>query len=129
AVISGSLALHMVLPANSCAWTPSDLDIYNAKACLSHFHHALTFSECLLAGYNVIRETRVDASSYNMSTIRSILTFSNGTHYIDVIVSKTSTALSPLFQFHSTAVMNFISADTIFCAYPNLTFNHCALIN
>ncbi|KIN95877.1 hypothetical protein M404DRAFT_73173, partial [Pisolithus tinctorius Marx 270] len=129
AIISGSLALHMVFPANSCAWTPSDLDIYNAKACLSHFHHALTFSECHLAGYNIIYETHIDGSPYNMSAIRSILTFSNRTHYIDAIVSRMSTALSPLFQFHSTAVMNFISADTIFCAYPNLMFNHCALIN
>ncbi|KIN97310.1 hypothetical protein M404DRAFT_160711, partial [Pisolithus tinctorius Marx 270] len=54
---------------------------------------------------------------------------SNGTHHIDVIVSRTSTAISPLFQFHSTAVMNFISADSIFCAYPNLTFHRRALIN
>ncbi|KIO00531.1 hypothetical protein M404DRAFT_963360 [Pisolithus tinctorius Marx 270] len=113
AVISGSLALHMVLPANSCAWTPTDLDIYMPLHQICYLTMKL---EC-------------KGIPYNMSAIHSILTFSNGTHYIDVIVSRTSTALSPLFQFHSTAVMNFISADTIFCAYPNLTFDHRALIN
>ncbi|KIO09006.1 hypothetical protein M404DRAFT_51775, partial [Pisolithus tinctorius Marx 270] len=105
-------------------WTPSDLDIYVPLWQMCYLSMRL---EC--EGYNVIRETCIEASPYNTTTIHSILTFSNGTHYIDVIVSKTSTALSPLFQFHSTAVMNFISTDTIFCAYPNLTFVHHVLIN
>ncbi|KIO01333.1 hypothetical protein M404DRAFT_95479, partial [Pisolithus tinctorius Marx 270] len=61
--------------------------------------------------------------------VRNILTFSNGSCYIDVVVSKTMTAISLLFQFHSTAVMNFISTDSIFCAYPSLTLHRRALIN
>ncbi|KIN99794.1 hypothetical protein M404DRAFT_30046 [Pisolithus tinctorius Marx 270] len=30
AVVSGSAALRLVLPANACNWAPSDLDIYIA---------------------------------------------------------------------------------------------------
>ncbi|KAI5981988.1 hypothetical protein F5J12DRAFT_695060, partial [Pisolithus orientalis] len=59
----------------------------------------------------------------------NILMFSNGSHYTDVVVSKTMTTISPLFQFHSTAVMNFTTTDSIFCAYPGLALHKCALIN
>ncbi|KIO01175.1 hypothetical protein M404DRAFT_116015, partial [Pisolithus tinctorius Marx 270] len=123
-VISGSFALHMVLPANSCAWTPSDIDIYMPLCQMCYLSMKL---EC--EGYNIIHKSCIEASPYNMSAIHSILTFSNGTHHIDVIVSRTLTAISLLFQFCSTAVMNFISADSIFGTYPNLTFHHCTLIN
>ncbi|KAI5987148.1 hypothetical protein F5J12DRAFT_728579, partial [Pisolithus orientalis] len=48
---------------------------------------------------------------------------------INIVVSKTSSALSPIFQFHSTVVMNFFTADSLFCVYPTLTLHHHALIN
>ncbi|KIO09176.1 hypothetical protein M404DRAFT_935145 [Pisolithus tinctorius Marx 270] len=44
-------------------------------------------------------------------------------------MSRMSSALSPIFQFHSTAVMNFFTANSLFCAYPSLTLHHRALIN
>ncbi|KIO08143.1 hypothetical protein M404DRAFT_108858, partial [Pisolithus tinctorius Marx 270] len=53
----------------------------------------------------------------------------NGEKLIDVIISKTTSALSPIFQFHSTAVMNFFTANSLFCTYPLLTLHHCAMIN
>ncbi|KAI6016581.1 hypothetical protein PISMIDRAFT_117744, partial [Pisolithus microcarpus 441] len=48
---------------------------------------------------------------------------------IDIVVSATSVALSPIFYFHSMAVMNFVSTDTIYCSYPRLTFQHLSLVN
>ncbi|KIN94986.1 hypothetical protein M404DRAFT_71294, partial [Pisolithus tinctorius Marx 270] len=48
---------------------------------------------------------------------------------INVIVSKTTSALSPIFQFHSTTIMNFFSANSPFCTYPSLTLHHCTMIN
>ncbi|KIK22943.1 hypothetical protein PISMIDRAFT_47531, partial [Pisolithus microcarpus 441] len=57
---------------------------------------------------------------YANSKVASVIVISNGHTKIDIIISQTSAAISPIFQFHSTAVMNFVSADTIFCCYPNL---------
>ncbi|KAI6138306.1 hypothetical protein BKA82DRAFT_55764, partial [Pisolithus tinctorius] len=54
------------------------------------------------------------------SSICSVITFSNFCWSINVIVSSTVVAVSPIFKFHSTTVMNFIMADNIFCAYPSL---------
>ncbi|KAI6140466.1 hypothetical protein BKA82DRAFT_133419 [Pisolithus tinctorius] len=56
-----------------------------------------------------------------MSSICSVVLFANGQCLIDVIISSTVAAMSPIFKFHSTVVMNFIAADHIFCAYPTLT--------
>ncbi|KAI6152548.1 hypothetical protein BKA82DRAFT_142684 [Pisolithus tinctorius] len=39
------------------------------------------------------------------------------------------TAVSPIFQFHSMAVMNLITADHIFCAYPALTLCGLSIVN
>ncbi|KIO06728.1 hypothetical protein M404DRAFT_102192, partial [Pisolithus tinctorius Marx 270] len=66
---------------------------------------------------------------YSPSTIFTITTFGNGQSLIDVIISKTTSALSPIFQFYSTAVMNFFSTDSLYCAYPSLTLRHHAMIN
>ena len=45
-----------------------------------------------------------------------MLTFTNGrcNVVVVVVVSKTNAAFAPILQFHSTAVMNFVSADQVF---------------
>ncbi|KIO04586.1 hypothetical protein M404DRAFT_93872, partial [Pisolithus tinctorius Marx 270] len=55
--------------------------------------------------------------------------FSNNWQLIDVIVSSTVTAVLPIFKFHSTAVMNFITMDNIFCAYLSLTLKLMSMVN
>jgi hypothetical protein len=45
----------------------------------------------------------------------------DGTVSIDVVVSKTQCSLDPIFDFHSTVVMNFISADEVVSLYPVFT--------
>ncbi|KIK96255.1 hypothetical protein PAXRUDRAFT_138864 [Paxillus rubicundulus Ve08.2h10] len=47
---------------------------------------------------------------------------------LDIIVLHTPLTATPIFQYHSMAVMNYFSADTIFSAYPFITFNNL-LIN
>ncbi|KIN95175.1 hypothetical protein M404DRAFT_166472, partial [Pisolithus tinctorius Marx 270] len=66
---------------------------------------------------------------YGSSSIHSVVTFSNLLRSINVIVSTTAAAVSPIFKFHSTAVMNFISADYIFCAYLMLTLDLMLMVN
>ncbi|KAI6043799.1 hypothetical protein EDC04DRAFT_2537182, partial [Pisolithus marmoratus] len=80
-------------------------------------------------GYSTITESVVDHLGYGYSHVQHILIVSNGTRKIDLEVSRTVTALSPIFQFHSTAVMNFVSTDTIFCSYPKLTLCLLSMVN
>ncbi|KAI6007535.1 hypothetical protein F5J12DRAFT_720340 [Pisolithus orientalis] len=114
----------LLLPASYTTWYPTDLDIYVPL----HTFHYLTW---LLNnhGYSSVSEGAVNHLTYSYSKIASIYTFSNGVCMMDVIISKTSAAFSPLFQFHSTALMNFVSHDQIFCVYPSLTLHHLSLIN
>ncbi|KAI6141934.1 hypothetical protein BKA82DRAFT_3925531, partial [Pisolithus tinctorius] len=123
AVVSGSCALHMLLPANETSWVPADLDIYVScchMACLAHL---------LGSGYLIVHQRAVDAGPYGSSSICSVISFANGQRSIDVIVSSTVAAVPPIFEFHSTAVMNFIAADHIYCAYPTLTLHKMSLVN
>ncbi|KIN94232.1 hypothetical protein M404DRAFT_58437, partial [Pisolithus tinctorius Marx 270] len=125
AVVSGSCALHILLPANETCWILSDLDIYvscHHMACLSVAHLVGT-------GYVIVRQQTVNAGPYGSSSIRLVVSFANDCQSIDVIVSSTAAAMSPIFEFHSTAMMNFISANHIFCAYPALTLHLMSLVN
>ena len=63
------------------------------------------------------------------AAIEQKLHFSNGLRTIEIIVSKTESTCTPIFQFHSTAVMNFFNADGIFCAYPNHTLAYLSMVN
>ncbi|KAI6011234.1 hypothetical protein BKA83DRAFT_4132226 [Pisolithus microcarpus] len=124
AVISGSTALHVLLPECGTLWTPTDLDIYvlhrEAERLLDHLTDQ---------GYAIIAELPVKKVGYTYSHVSRLVVLTNGKNSVDVVVSKTSTTLSPIFQFHSTAVMNFISADTIFSGYPTLTLWHLSVVN
>ncbi|KIO06637.1 hypothetical protein M404DRAFT_57506, partial [Pisolithus tinctorius Marx 270] len=124
AVISGSAALRMILPANACNWAPSNLDIYVARNSSTQLYNLLQKQD-----YHLVSQCNSSDGDYPPSTIFTVSTFGNGHKHIDVIVSKTTSALSPIFQFHSTAVMNFFSANSLFCAYPSLTLRHHAMIN
>ena len=124
ALVSGSAALHILLPPKSTTWVPTDLDIYVPHP---HFHYLSVLLQ-QEHGYHLIQEGNANVNPYTFSLIRSVATFSKGNQHIDVIVSKTA-AIGPILQFHSTAVMNFIDADNIFCAYPALTFQNLARIN
>ncbi|KAI5996541.1 hypothetical protein F5J12DRAFT_725564 [Pisolithus orientalis] len=118
-VISSSSALHLLLPTSYTTWNPTDLDIY----VLLHTFHYLTW---LLNnhGYSSMSKGAVNHSTYSYWKIASVYTFSDGVHMMDIVICKTSAAFSPLFQFHSTALMNFVSHDQIFCTYPSLTLHH-----
>ncbi|KAI6141999.1 hypothetical protein BKA82DRAFT_162691, partial [Pisolithus tinctorius] len=37
--------------------------------------------------------------------------------------------ISAIFQYHSTVLMNFVTDDSVFCAYPELTFELRSLVN
>ena len=124
AVVSGSAALHLMLPPKTTYWTPQDLDIY-----APYVHYISICARMLSLGYSFTDEPEPDPAPYTYSQIKEIVSFSDGTHKVHLIFSKSTTAFAPIFEFHSTAVMNFVSPRHLFCAYPNLTFNGLSIIN
>ncbi|KAI6024934.1 hypothetical protein BKA83DRAFT_4024580, partial [Pisolithus microcarpus] len=124
AVISGSTALHILQPNLDTLWTPADLDIYVPLATSMHMLNCV-----MVEGYSIVSDGQQVQMRYTHSHVHRVIVLSNGERNIDVVVSATSVVLSPIFQFHSTAIMNFVSADTIFCSYPRLTFQHLSLLN
>ncbi|KAI5987723.1 hypothetical protein EDD15DRAFT_2173323, partial [Pisolithus albus] len=124
AVVSGSTALRLLLPEIGTPWNPTDLDIYVPRSTSIQMLRRLKAE-----GYNRVSEKRQDDARYRNSDVASVILVSNGRNMIDIIISRTSAAISPIFQFHSTVVMNFVSADTVFCCYPNLTLRLLSLVN
>ncbi|KIM52124.1 hypothetical protein SCLCIDRAFT_141871 [Scleroderma citrinum Foug A] len=124
AVVSGSTALHYLLPLATTPWTLTDLDIYVPL----RFCHQLE-NLLICHGYCIVKQGKHNDSLYSLSKIYMVMSFINNYKKIDVIVCKTDGAVLPIFQFHCTAVMDFITASSIYCAYPSLTFWGLAMIN
>ncbi|KAH7909687.1 hypothetical protein BJ138DRAFT_979906, partial [Hygrophoropsis aurantiaca] len=61
--------------------------------------------------------------------VRSVVTMTRGSQSVDVVVSNTVDSIHPIFQFHSTPVMNYIGADHLFSAYPALSTSFWGLYN
>ncbi|KAH7903100.1 hypothetical protein BJ138DRAFT_975150, partial [Hygrophoropsis aurantiaca] len=122
-VVSGSLALQLILPRASVSWHSTDMDIY---VCLSQKSTVISFLS--RQDYN---EINVENASpyYPLSAVHSVITMAKKSKSVDVIVSNTLDAIYPIFQFHSTPVMNYIGADNIFSAYPDLSTNFWGLLN
>lgn len=123
-VVSGSAALHILLPAKTMTWVPADLDIYVA---FGNFHRLMTMLQD--QNYHLIHQGSTNLNSYSFSCIRTVATFTNSLQQIHVVVSKMAASISPILQFHSTAVMNFFGVDDIFSAYPALTLQMLSKIN
>ncbi|KAI6034745.1 hypothetical protein BKA83DRAFT_4043192, partial [Pisolithus microcarpus] len=124
AVVSGSTALRLLLPEIGMPWTPKDLDIYMPLAT-----SRLLLDRLQYEGYTIHSQIQTNVVNYTYSHVHGVVVLSKGQSKIDVVISRTSTALSPIFQFHSMAVMNFVSADTIFCSYPELTLRRLSMVN
>lgn len=115
-VISGSFALRCLFPGpNLLQYTPHDIDIYvpqdQEETVLhfleAHFGYKLRFS-CLMNYYapQIDRVVWLDGPNGGI---------------VNVIISSSTSALLPIFSFHSTMVMNFISSTGIYSAYNHLT--------
>ncbi|KAI6013549.1 hypothetical protein EDC04DRAFT_2579281, partial [Pisolithus marmoratus] len=124
AVISGSTALHLLLLECRTPWKPTDLDIYVPQHNLTLIQNRLK-----VEGYTTIDELAVNKVGYHYSHVSHVLVVSKDQRKINIVMSRTATALSPIFQFHSTAIMNFVSTNTIFCSYLTLTLRSLSMVN
>lgn len=118
-VVSGSAALAVI---NPWSFTPNDIDIYVPRT-----HDALLIELMSTRfGYNVASISNVYPSFSSISTIYNL---TNGAHSVQIMVTESANPLAALFRFHSTVVMNFISAHGVYSAYPILTSQRRGLKN
>ncbi|KAF6746513.1 hypothetical protein DFP72DRAFT_823059 [Ephemerocybe angulata] len=130
-VLSGSGALEIILPG-TC--TPGDLDLYCPRdegQTLSSYLEANSFNKYEYSSTSIERRSEDgqsdDDEHYDSRNgIKSIIRLCHEAHgsKIHIIESLSLSPLVPLFFFHSTVVMNFVSATAAVCFYPELTFQH-----
>ncbi|KAF8836066.1 hypothetical protein BDN67DRAFT_877591, partial [Paxillus ammoniavirescens] len=123
AVISGSLALYLFDPSHG--WLPNDMDLYVPR------HRIFRVLKRLRGqGYIPMKDATQRNYHYNSgNNIANVMMLTNGDCTIDIVESTTISALSLIFKFHLTAVMNYATADGFFSAYPGLTTRGHSLIN
>ena len=63
------------------------------------------------------------------STVGRTAMYNKDKRIIKLTVSTTAAPFSPIFELENTALMNLISYDRFYCAYPTLTFRGLAMIN
>lgn len=131
ALISGSSVLTVLEPCGN--WKPNDLDIYVPRG----FHHTIV-KLFELDGFvvtsgqqNLLFATQTTiVPDYTGSGIAFVIKLAKDGRFVDIVVSQQGRPpFTCIARFHSTAVMNFISADGIFSAYPCLTHSGISLAN
>lgn len=123
AIVSGSFALHIF--DRSGAWSPKDLDLYVPFHRVNHIVNRLRAHGYIPVGPPHKGNSRI---TYR-HTIASVTKLTNGNHFINIVESSTHSSISPVFQFHLTVVMNYISSSRFFSAYPTLTTQRQSMIN
>lgn len=122
-VVSGSCALTL-LQAEREAIVGCDMDVYTTEKfeteVLDHFKER--------EGYKCMEEVK-KKTEYDSSAILKMHKLQNEDMEVDIIVTDWKCALAPVVQFHSTAVMNYITARSIVCLYPRWTTANKSLVN
>jgi len=124
AVISGSSALYLLRPLLATSWSPNDLDIYVSESNLQ-----LLLAALAIEGYHEVRTSFARIKHYSRPGFHSVITLMRSRQSIEVIVSTSSSAIFPIYRFHSTLLMNFLTHDSLCCSYPHLTLRGLSLIH
>jgi hypothetical protein len=139
AIVSGSVALYTLLNVTFGGshdkhqlWLPSDMDVYIPAPIIDNPLPPFIAYMLNDEGYHI--ERRVDEHEgrgrYSLfPEVKHIFHLRKGSIRMDVIVSYTSFSLRPIFRFHSTPVMNCITGNGIFSAYPHMTLSHRGIVN
>ena len=127
-VISGSQALHFMMPPYNHSWAPADMDMYTS---LKGYEELIKYIGD--KGYKMLSDGEKKQNNYTITKgfggIQFVTTMIRGDSRIDIIVSSCVSPMVPIFYFHSTVVTNFISAYRFFSVYPLLNKAYCGLIN
>ena len=110
-------------------WSPRDMDVYEPKTgrggsgVLKYLLEVEGYKE-----HNV-RERSLREQYDAWRGIRQVKNVVRDGIRVDVVTSSSSSAISPIFYFHSTPVINWISPEGLFSAYPKLTCTWRGLLN
>ncbi|KAJ7029814.1 hypothetical protein C8F04DRAFT_962484 [Mycena alexandri] len=119
-VLSGSAALLMV---TNLSFAPGDLDFYMPA---SQEQTSLAMAGKRL-GFTLRRSS---ARTYeNNMDIKRVHELVKGQKKMNIIVTKGENAVAAIFQFHTTVVMNMLTAAGLYCAYPDLTLKSWGVAN
>lgn len=130
--LTGSSVLHFITQDEG--WMPKDLDFVVGR---NHVEPLL--AQLKQRGFHPY-ETEIDASGSSHSVqyvlnrdIHAIYRLAKsdrklGMILIDVVESTLADPLSTICYFHSTQVMNFMTADSLTMLYPDLTMEHIGVI-
>lgn len=126
-IISGSVVLAVLIPYELRDWMPGDMDIYTTENGASQVMNYLKDKE----GYKVIPGGTAKPATYVVvGGIREVIKLQRaGGQKIDLIVSITKSAFSPIFKFYGTHVMNVITGRGLLCMYAKYTLGFQALFN
>jgi hypothetical protein len=137
AIVSGSVALYTMLSvtfngddSNENGWYPNDIDVYVPLPDDLKQPPPLVTYMMDNEGYH----TRTPVISLNMNypaypSIQDVIYLKKGNKTMDIIVSANRFSISPIFHFHSTPVMNCITGNGIFSAYPKMTCQKRRILN
>jgi hypothetical protein len=134
AVISGSMALFFLFScsftgvnSSTMKWSPADMDIYelNIGQEVSEVVRYLISME----GFKEVACRFVQGGDKYYPLVRKVTQLRKKDLHVDVITTYASSAIAAIFGFHSTPVMNWISGDGFFSAYPLLTSSKQGLVN
>lgn len=128
AVISGSFVLRFVL--GIAEWQPRNLDLY---VCTGHPTRLLR-NFVTASGFDLKRVANNPRFHPDRSDVKRIWLYQKPrprgpTAYLDIIETSARRAFAPVFRFHLTCLMNFMTWDGIYILYPALTFSMRALVH
>jgi hypothetical protein len=134
AVISGSTDLFFMfccsytgVNSSQLNWRPADMDIFelNNRGHLSQVVKYLVASE----GFSEVSCTSYQAEDIYYPQAKKVTHLGKDKFRIDIITAYSSSSIAGVFGFHSAPVMNWISGDGFFSAYPVLTSSCRGLVN
>ena len=124
ALISGDVALQFLLPERCTHWYPVHLHLY-----VSTSYRISMYRQLEMHRYKIINQCVPNYWTLGHSTVARTATFAQSSRLIKVTVSTTTVPSAPIFEQESMALMNLISHDHVYCAYPVLTVCGIAMIN
>ena len=121
-VVSGLAALSLCVPGVE----PSHLDVFAPN------ERANIFEDFLVGeGYNIAAKHVPKGPAFRVSPLVRVTVYAKLGNADNVFVfeSTSSSAIFPIIEYQSTALMNFISCCEIFMAYPKLTSRRLMMEN
>jgi len=129
AIVSGSVALYAMLGVtfgggndNEQDWKLNDIDVYVPILDICKAGAPFVTYMAYMEGYHHVgRRVRAEEGYILFPEVKDIISLQKGTIRMDVILSGSRSSLKPILRYHSTPVMNGISGNGMFSAYPEMT--------